>query len=76
MYVGQIIYADGVPHPAVAVDFAAGVSERQMQSVFRALAKEAQRCFHNSDTDFVAATNPVGQAIVRGGKKFYERKED
>jgi len=71
MYFAQLIYPAGDPHKAIAVEFVAGTSERQMQSVFKALAKEARHLFQDRNTDFVATSNSVGEAIAKGGQKFY-----
>jgi hypothetical protein len=73
MYFGQVIYPDGEPHRAVAIEFAAGVSDQQIQPPMLALAKEARRVFPKKGvTDVFPASTTLGQSIARSGKKIYD----
>jgi len=72
MYFGQVIYPDGDPHWTVAVEFAAGVSAKQVKHMMPTLVKAARSVFPKSVTaDLLPASTALGQSIKTSGKKFY-----
>ncbi len=72
MYFGQVTYPDGEPHWTIAVEFAAGVSAKQVKHVMAALVKAARHVFPRSVTaDLLPASTALGQSIKRSGKMFY-----
>ena len=72
MYFGQVIYPDGEPHWTIAVEFAEGVSAKQVKHMMAALVKAARHVFPRSVTaDLLLASTALGQSIKASGKKFY-----
>jgi hypothetical protein len=75
MYFAQLIYSDG-PHHAVAIEFAPGVSEQQLEATMAAMEKEARRIFPEQEkTDLLDTSTALGQSITKSGKKFYSAKK-
>ena len=74
MYFGQVTYPDGEPHWTVAVEFAAGASDKEVKHMMAALLKAARHIFPKSiTTDLLPASTALGQSIKGLGKKFYKR---
>jgi hypothetical protein len=72
MYFGQVTYPDGEPHWTIAVEFAKGVSGKQVKHMMAALVKAARHVFPKSVTaDLLPASTVLGQSIKTSGKKFY-----
>jgi hypothetical protein len=72
MYFGQVTYPDGEPHWTIAVEFAAGMSAKQVKHMMTALVKAARHVFSKSVTaDLLPASTVLGQSIKTSGKKFY-----
>lgn len=72
MYFGQVTYPDGEPHWTIAVEFAAGVSAKQVKHAMTALVKAARHVLPKSVTaDLLLASSALGQSIKTSGKKFY-----
>ncbi|HET9167242.1 MAG TPA: enhanced serine sensitivity protein SseB C-terminal domain-containing protein [Candidatus Angelobacter sp.] len=72
MYFGQVIYPDGEPHWAIAVEFAGAPSDKHLNRMMTALVKAAQRIFPKSvSADLLLASTSLGQSIKASGKKIY-----
>jgi hypothetical protein len=72
MYFAQVTYSDGDPHWTIAVEFAGGISVKQVKHAMAALVKTARHIVPKSITaDLLLASTALGQSIKRSGQKFY-----
>jgi hypothetical protein len=75
MYFAQLIYPDGHPHCAIALEFAPGISGEQIERVMIAIKKEAGSHFPKKETlDVFPASTTLGQSVAKSGEKFYSTK--
>ena len=74
MYFAQVTYPDGEPHWTIAVEFATGVSAKQVKHAMAALVKAARHVVPKSiAADLLLASSALGQSVTTTGKKFYSR---
>jgi hypothetical protein len=74
MYFAQVTYPDGEPHWTIAVEFATGVSAKQVKHAMVALVKAARHVVPKSiAADLLLASSALGQSVTTTGKKFYSR---
>jgi hypothetical protein len=72
MFFAQISHPTGKSHWAVAVQFAAGVSQEQVDPAMAAVAGEVRRVLpRKQHTELMPASDPLGEAVVALGEKFY-----
>jgi hypothetical protein len=72
LYFAQVIYPDGEPHWTVAVEFASGSAEQDLNQVITALAGETRKnLVEGRPISFLSASTPVGQSITKLGKEFF-----
>jgi hypothetical protein len=76
MYFAQLIYPDGHPHRAIAIEFAPSISGDQIERAMGAIEKEASGHFPQKETiEVFPASTALGQSVARSGEKFYGAKK-
>jgi hypothetical protein len=75
MYFAQLIYADG-PHRAIAIEFAPGASDEQIELAMVAIEKQASSLFPEKEPlDVLPVSTALGQSVAKSGEKFYSAKK-
>jgi hypothetical protein len=76
MYFAQLIYPDGTPHRAIAIEFAPEISGDQIELAMVAIEKEASSHFPQKETiDVFPASTALGKSVAKSGENFYSAKK-
>ena len=76
MHFAQLIYPDGQPHHAIAIEFAPDIPEQQTELPMAAMKKKASHLFPKQEqVDVFSASSALGQSIMKSGEKFYSSKK-
>lgn len=76
MHFAQLIYPDGQPHHAIAIEFAPDIPDQQTELPMVAMKKAALHLFPREEKiEVFSGSTALGRLIAQSGEKFYDSKK-